>query len=542
MERYMKGGILFTLEDGSVFWWIETHVWDICRWLESWVDYVVHGIFKAADWFVHFVVEINWKYFWWKLQFLVDIIKAVVWCIKIVVITYEMALKFFLYLFELKDIIRCEKVINNIIKTFAIHCQSQIWTLKGEIDGAFDDIKKKIDDWSGVDFPDLKGTAWNLDTKNSSWWNVPSNLMTHHFVHNASNASSNEPSNDSSITDDTKKALEDFEGVVKNEWTIFEDMWKSFEKTADNLFNQPLWDTVKQALGTLGDWVVESMKNIADGSLNLASVLSMDVGKALEMKIHIPVISDILEDFWIPDFSIAEINSFILAVGCDVMYKEITDWKPPFDDDNYTKSLIEAKDFDTVINLIRWEENNLSLDGYNISKHSIRGISILNLIEAGAILISAVLNIVYMYSQTDKNNVRDTSKTFIIYNVWILQLFLVITQIIKSSILITKHKDAARNIFYVYITSVSIVAMIGLTFLVERCLGQRWIIENANYTIIILSPFIFISYFAPCLLTIIIIANFIEANINKDIRNTIVTNEIWLLLAQISFLAQAIFS
>ena len=76
-------------------------------WLESGVDYVVHGIFKAADWFVHFVVEINWKYFWWKLQFLVDIIKAVVGCIKIVVITYEMALKFFLYLFELKDIIRC---------------------------------------------------------------------------------------------------------------------------------------------------------------------------------------------------------------------------------------------------------------------------------------------------------------------------------------------------------------------------------------------------------------------------------------------------
>ena len=72
-----------------------------------------------------------------------------------------------------------------------------------------------------------------------------------------------------------------------------------------------------------------------------------------------------------------------------------------------------------------------------------------------------------MYSQTDKNNVRDTSKTFIIYNVWILQLFLVITQIIKSSILITKHKDAARNIFYVYITSVSIVAMIGLTFLLK---------------------------------------------------------------------------
>ena len=63
--------------------------------------------------------------------------------------------------------------------------------------------------------------------------------------------------------------------MVENEMQLFlKNVWKSFGKTAENLFlKQPIWDTVKQVVGTIGDWIVESGKNMTDGVLDLADVL-----------------------------------------------------------------------------------------------------------------------------------------------------------------------------------------------------------------------------------------------------------------------------
>jgi hypothetical protein len=70
-------------------------------------------------------------------------------------------------------------------------------------------------------------------------------------------------------------------------------------------------------------------------------VLATNAIKALDEPVYIPVISDILKAFGVPEFSVLDVVCWIAAVPGTIIYKVIYN-KAPFQDNAHTKALLNA--------------------------------------------------------------------------------------------------------------------------------------------------------------------------------------------------------
>jgi hypothetical protein len=66
----------------------------------------------------------------------------------------------------------------------------------------------------------------------------------------------------------------------------------------------------------------------------------------LDTKIHIPIISDILNAIGVPEISFLDLFTWIGAAGITIVYK-IGRGKAPFADDATSRALIQAQDWDS---------------------------------------------------------------------------------------------------------------------------------------------------------------------------------------------------
>jgi hypothetical protein len=78
------------------------------------------------------------------------------------------------------------------------------------------------------------------------------------------------------------------------------------------------------------------------------SSLVETVVELLDTPIHIPVLSDILNEFGVPDFSFLDIACWIASVPANLLYKAVHG-VTPFPDDAHTTFLIDTKDYATLL-------------------------------------------------------------------------------------------------------------------------------------------------------------------------------------------------
>jgi hypothetical protein len=106
-------------------------------------------------------------------------------------------------------------------------------------------------------------------------------------------------------------------------------------------------DVLKRLLGILVDGVLSSAKVVVDALLKILHDVASAAMSILDAKIHIPIISDILNAIGIPDISFLDLFCWISAVAYTVVYK-IAAGSAPFPDDMNTDFLINTRSLEDL--------------------------------------------------------------------------------------------------------------------------------------------------------------------------------------------------
>ncbi|MBC6419077.1 MAG: hypothetical protein GDA44_09965 [Prochloron sp. SP5CPC1] len=129
--------------------------------------------------------------------------------------------------------------------------------------------------------------------------------------------------------------------ALKEEAHVLEGVLDQLEKLATDFSKLSVEDVLKRLVGILADGVLSSAQVVVDAILNILSDVATTALGILDAKIHIPVISDILNAIGVPDISFLDLFCWISAVAYTVVYK-IAEGKAPFPDDANTNFLINA--------------------------------------------------------------------------------------------------------------------------------------------------------------------------------------------------------
>jgi hypothetical protein len=304
---------------------------------------------EVAEGVQRFIVEIAGKVYQCLLETAEQIAAAAEWVFAKVVSAVEDLVKYLEYLFEWNDIKRTKEVMKNLTMRFLEAQVESIRVIKKEFDDKIDEASKAINNWAGIgNFSGLgsEGTA-TLGAKSTptAGHSAPGSLLSNHFQTNAQSI--------------TQKSQPTLAALPLN---LLDALWNALQKEADTLGeaftrlkdlvenapNMQLVDVLKGLVGILADAVLKSAKNVIDAVLDVIYTLAKAAVAALDTPIYFPVISDILREIGVPEFSLLDVVCYVGAVPATLVYKLATK-KAPFPDSPETSFLINAKDLQSVV-------------------------------------------------------------------------------------------------------------------------------------------------------------------------------------------------
>lgn len=328
---------------------IVMEIGDLFRWLESGIEHVVEIVKNELTGFWHFIVKIADKVYQGVLDCVEAIAGAAKWIFNAIKTGIEDLIKFLSFLFDWEDITRTKNVIKNFLKVYLKHEIDQIEVVKDAFDEKMQDMVKKINNWAGIDDWSGLGSAATSPAKSSSKptskMNAPGSLISHHFTNNASGITHKTPINPPVPN---QGPIDTLFQALKNEGAIIDGALHQFQELIGNYHSLSLGEILKKIIAIIADTVIESAQNIVDALLDILFELASSILETLDSPIHIPVVSDILEDFGVPQVSFLDIIAYIAAVPVTIGYKIAHD-AAPFADDQNTAFLINTTDFDTLL-------------------------------------------------------------------------------------------------------------------------------------------------------------------------------------------------
>lgn len=334
-----------TLVDvGDLFSWmaheVEREVGEISHWIE-----------QVADGVWHIVVTIAGEVYRAALDVVEKVVAAAVWVFNKIKVAIEDLIHYLQFLFEFEDMARTQMVVKNLILLYLNHQADQIEVFKHELDGYFDQMEEALGQWAGMDFSgrgddaDAPITAKGKQQEPSA----PGSMLSHHFqgnVHNATPAATNTPP--PAKAEPVPGILDVLAETVEKEGQILDSTFHRLSDLAQEFTTQPVAVVLKKLVAILADAGLRSAQNVIDALLDILYDLAKESITLLDTPIHIPILSDILNAFGVPDFSLLDIVCWVGAIPVTLAYKLIKD-EAPFPDNELTTFLITATDYQAVV-------------------------------------------------------------------------------------------------------------------------------------------------------------------------------------------------
>ncbi|GMQ29588.1 hypothetical protein Aconfl_22310 [Algoriphagus confluentis] len=322
---------------------------DLFRWLESGVEAIISIIKDAASAVWHFVAEIGGKVYRAILNAVDAVVGAVEWVFNAIKTGIQELIKYLSFLFEWEDIKRTKEVLHNLIKCWLIGQVDGLQTLKTEFDQMIQTAEGKINDWAQItDWSPLGDKFSQKPTKSASNpsqnQNSGSLHLTHHFQNNAGNIST---VGDSPVIDLLESLIKDLLDAVEQEAEVLGAAFDQLKQLVHDFSSLTGVQIIQRVIAILADTLLSSVQVVVDALLNILTDIGHALVSILDTKIHIPVISDILNAIGIPDISILDLMCWISGVAFTVVYK-LAKGVAPFPDDTYTQFLINATSIDQL--------------------------------------------------------------------------------------------------------------------------------------------------------------------------------------------------
>jgi hypothetical protein len=230
---------------------------------------------------------------------------------------------------------------------FLDYAVSQIEVARSGLDRQIQDAEQAIAEWAGQSsWPGLSPDSPAQMSSSAPEQSAPSSLLSHHYQNNADNTtmiggepSGNTPAQDSSIAD-----------VFAREGDTVYAAIEQLLDLGERLPTMPLPDVLTELVAIIGETVLESARNILDATLDVIAEIASLIMSVLDTPVHIPVVSDVLNYFGVPDFSFLDIICWLGAIPATLLCKIATN-AAPFPDDQETADLIAAPDYFSLLRL-----------------------------------------------------------------------------------------------------------------------------------------------------------------------------------------------
>ncbi|WP_291985247.1 hypothetical protein [Candidatus Accumulibacter sp. ACC007] len=322
---------------------------DLFQWLESGIDAVIEVIEDTATAAWHFVATIAGKVYRAILDTAEAVVGAVVWVFNAIKTAVQDIIKFVEFLFEWDDIKRTKDVVHNLTKAFLQGQVDSIASFEHAFDNMIDDVESRIDSWAGIqDWSNLGPAASKPPSRSASnpmqGQNSGSLHLSHHFQNNANNISIKSGAPSLSLV---QNLIDDLLNALKQEGQVLDTLITRLETLAHDFPKLSVEDVLKRLLGILVDGVLSSAKVVVDALLKILHDVASAAMSILDAKIHIPIISDILNAIGISDISFLDLFCWISAVAYTVVYK-IAAGSAPFPDDMNTDFLINTRSLEDL--------------------------------------------------------------------------------------------------------------------------------------------------------------------------------------------------
>ncbi|KAH7131461.1 hypothetical protein B0J13DRAFT_642157, partial [Dactylonectria estremocensis] len=322
-------------------------VGDLFRWLKSGVQSVIHILKDAASDAWHFLATIAGKVYRAVLDSVDAVVGAVEWIFNTIKTGIEDVIHYLEFLFDWDDVTRTKDLIYNTAKT--------------AFDGQIANVEKSINQWAGV-------TDWSTSigqvaaqpasasaTNPAAGQTSGSQMLSSHFKnHGADLTIVGSPPSDDLV----QQVVNDLLNALEQEGQVLSAVYSQLKTLASNFSSMTVGQALKQLAGIFADGVLSSVQVVADAVFNILTDLASAAVSLLDTKIHIPIISDILNAIGIPDVSFLDLLCWIPAVAYTVVYK-IANNKPPFPDNADVQALIAANSWDTLQALLSQQPDSI---------------------------------------------------------------------------------------------------------------------------------------------------------------------------------------
>ncbi|GAB1201450.1 hypothetical protein APSETT445_000024 [Aspergillus pseudonomiae] len=328
---------------------------DIFSWLESGIEAVVEVIWHEATQAWHFVVTIAGDIYRAILDTVEAVVAAVEWIFNAIKTAIKAIIQFIEFLFEWDDIKRTKNVLYNISKQFFQHQIDSIGDAKSTFNNKIESVEKSLNEWADVDWSPLGDSiskpASSSSKSNSQNQTPGSQLLVHHYKNNANSVSvvADSPFSGDINKDPAQKALNDLHSALSKEDKVISGFRDEIGEVAKQFATMTIEDAIKKIVAILVDGILASVEVVVDALLDLLQDLATAVVGMVDAKLHIPIISDILNAIGIPDISFLDLFTWVAAVCYTVVYK-IAKGEPPFPDNKDVQSVIDASSWNDLIN------------------------------------------------------------------------------------------------------------------------------------------------------------------------------------------------
>ncbi|UQC79375.1 uncharacterized protein CLUP02_04854 [Colletotrichum lupini] len=310
---------------------------DLFRWLKSDVDHFIDIIKDDATEAWHFVATISGKVYRAALTSVEAIVGVAEWIFNAIKTGIKKLMSFVEFLYDWDDIERTKDVLCNMTKQWLNNQVDYLRTAKTEFDVQITHAEKSIEKWAGIkDWGSSLGSkasqpAAASATNPTKGHTSGSQAMMTHFKNHSANMTVVEapPAKKevaSGVINDLLDALDKEEANISAVVSQLKDLARRFS-------SMTVEEILKDLLGIIAVGVLSSVKVVVDALLNVLIDLAGDAFALLDVKIHIPVISDLLNDIGIPEISYFDLVCWIPAMSFTVIYKLASQTAPFTADD-----------------------------------------------------------------------------------------------------------------------------------------------------------------------------------------------------------------
>jgi len=347
----VANGIKFTAPtttNGGIFHDFEVAIGNLFNWLKSGVEAIIEVVQNEAKTAWYFVAKIANKVYRAVIDTVDAAFDAVEWLFNYIKTKIEDLIEFLTFIFEWSDIKRTKQVFHNLTRCYFKSQVNHIGQIKQDFDGMMSDIQDSIQDWSGISNWDSLGDISHSTTQENALspvlnQTVISQHFTHHFHTNIMDMTGFEVMNSKAVPAELEELIKIFFNAIEAEANVFDDALDKLKDLIECLPTLNVGDIIKRFISVLFDGVLSGTTIVMDALFDILKVVAEIVLDALDTKIHIPVISDILKTIGIPELSILDLICWVGAVAYTCSYK-LAEGKAPFADNDDTNFLINLND------------------------------------------------------------------------------------------------------------------------------------------------------------------------------------------------------